>query len=57
MRNVLVTGGSRGIGLAIVRRIAAAGYNVIAVARRESDELREAIREAGEGRLRFRAFD
>ena len=43
MHNVLVTGGSRGIGLAIARRIAGAGYNVIAVARRESDELREAI--------------
>lgn len=60
MHNVLVTGGSRGIGLAISRRIAAAGYNVIAVARRESDELREAIRavtERGVGGLRFRAFD
>ena len=60
MHNVLVTGGSRGIGLAISRRIAAAGYNVIAVARRESDELREAIREAveqGVGGLHFRAFD
>lgn len=60
MHNVLVTGGSRGIGLAISRRIAAAGYNVIAVARRESDELREAIRavtERGVGGLRFRVFD
>jgi 3-oxoacyl-[acyl-carrier protein] reductase len=60
MHNVLVTGGSRGIGLAIARRIAAAGYNVIAVARRESDELREAIREVtkqGNGGLHFRAFD
>jgi 3-oxoacyl-[acyl-carrier protein] reductase len=59
MRNVLVTGGSRGIGLAISRRIAAAGYDVIAVARRESDELREAIREIkqGGGSLHFRSFD
>jgi 3-oxoacyl-[acyl-carrier protein] reductase len=60
MHNVLVTGGSRGIGLAIARRIAAAGYNVIAVARRESDELRAAIGEAakkGKGTLHFRAFD
>ena len=46
MHNVLVTGGSRGIGLAISRRLTAAGYNVIAVARRESDELGDAIREA-----------
>jgi 3-oxoacyl-[acyl-carrier protein] reductase len=59
MRNVLVTGGSRGIGLAIVRRLAAAGYNVIAVARRESDELRDAACEltAGSGGLAFRACD
>ena len=60
MHNVLVTGGSRGIGLAISRKIAAAGYNVIAVARCESDELRAAIGEAakkGKGTLHFRAFD
>jgi 3-oxoacyl-[acyl-carrier protein] reductase len=57
MRNVIVTGGSRGIGLAIARRLANAGHNVVAVARRESDELREAIREAGADRLHFTAFD
>jgi 3-oxoacyl-[acyl-carrier protein] reductase len=59
MHNVVVTGGSRGIGLAISRRIAAAGYNVIAVARRESGELNEAIREVkeGSGGFHFRAFD
>jgi 3-oxoacyl-[acyl-carrier protein] reductase len=60
MHNVVVTGGSRGIGLAIARRLAMAGYNVIAVARRESDELREATLEIvkqGRGGLKFRAFD
>src|SRR5579872_4148844 len=57
MRNVLVTGGSRGIGLAISRRLAAAGFNVIAVARRESDELRAAITEAKQGNLHFRGCD
>jgi 3-oxoacyl-[acyl-carrier protein] reductase len=60
MHNVVVTGGSRGIGLAIARRLAAAGYNVIAVARRESGELNEAIREAvkkGTGGLHFKACD
>ncbi|MBR0776393.1 SDR family NAD(P)-dependent oxidoreductase [Bradyrhizobium diazoefficiens] len=56
MHNVLVTGGSRGIGLAIGRRLAASGYNVIAAARRESDELKAAIA-AAEGRLHFRACD
>src|SRR6202012_873427 len=57
MRNVLVTGGSRGIGLAIARKLAAGGFNVIAVARRESDELRAAISEAKQGNLHFRACD
>lgn len=60
MRNVLVTGGSRGIGLAISRRLAAAGYCVIAVARNESEDLTAAIREAattGAGEIRFKAFD
>lgn len=60
MHNVVVTGGSRGIGLAISRRLAASGYNVVAVARRESDELTGAIRAAadmGKGALRFSAFD
>src|SRR5580704_10278783 len=60
MHNVLVTGGSRGIGLAIAQRLAAAGYNVIAVARSESDALRETIRDVakhGSGGLHFRACD
>ena len=60
MHNVLVTGGSRGIGLAISRKLAAAGYNVIAVARREGDDLKTAIGDVvrqGTGGLHFRAFD
>ncbi|MCK1711941.1 MULTISPECIES: SDR family NAD(P)-dependent oxidoreductase [unclassified Bradyrhizobium] len=56
MHNVLVTGGSRGIGLAIGKRLAGAGYNVIAAARRESEELKAAIAES-EGHLHFRACD
>jgi 3-oxoacyl-[acyl-carrier protein] reductase len=59
MRNVVVTGASRGIGLAIARRLAAANYNVIGVARRESDEFRSAVSEFGDGsgRLHFKALD
>ena len=60
MRNVLVTGGSRGIGLAIVKRLAAAGFGVIAVARREGDELAAATRSAsgaGQGKIAFHACD
>jgi 3-oxoacyl-[acyl-carrier protein] reductase len=59
MRNVLVTGGSRGIGLGIVRRLARTGCRVMAVARKESPELREVIDEAGRdgGSVGFTAYD
>jgi 3-oxoacyl-[acyl-carrier protein] reductase len=40
MRNVIVTGASRGLGLAIAQRLAEAGYRVIAIARSESEPLR-----------------
>lgn len=60
MRNVIVTGGSRGIGLGIVRRLSKAGYRVMALARKESSELREAIDQAassGAGSIAFTACD
>jgi 3-oxoacyl-[acyl-carrier protein] reductase len=58
--NVLVTGGSRGLGLGIAARLAMAGDQVIAVARRDSEALAAAMREVdehGTGKLHFRAFD
>jgi len=58
--NVVVTGGSRGLGLGIATRLAMAGYQVIAVARGESDQLVSAMREVhdhGTGSLHFRPFD
>jgi 3-oxoacyl-[acyl-carrier protein] reductase len=60
VRNVLVTGGSRGLGLGIARSLAAAGYGVVAIARRQSAELQLASEEAqraGLGSLAFRPFD
>ena len=60
MRNVIVTGGSRGLGLAMVRTLAAAGYSVVAVARSESAELKALAAEMVEaktGAVHFRAFD
>jgi len=60
MRSVIVTGGSRGLGLAIASRLAECGYRVIAVARRESEALRlagESVERRRCGALDFRAFD
>src|SRR5262245_49150715 len=57
MRNVIVTGGSRGLGLAISRRLAAGGYRAIAIARRETPELSEAVAESQAGGLVFTRFD
>ena len=59
MRNVIVTGGSRGIGLGIARRLAGDGDRVIALARRETPELAQAARaaEAAGGAILFRACD
>lgn len=60
MRNVLVTGGSRGLGLGISKRLAASGYRVIAVSRRETSQLKSAIEEMERdhpGSLRFIPFD
>src|SRR5271163_3556274 len=60
MRNVIVTGASRGLGLAISHALVAAGYQVIAVARTQSAELLadfESAPESAAGRLSFRACD
>jgi len=60
-RSVLVTGGSRGLGLAIARKLAGAGYQVIAVARQKNKETTEAIAQIGDGQgagsLHFAPFD
>jgi 3-oxoacyl-[acyl-carrier protein] reductase len=60
MLNIIVTGGSRGLGLGITRTLATAGYRVIAIARRESEQLASVMREMGRGEtgsLHFRPFD
>jgi 3-oxoacyl-[acyl-carrier protein] reductase len=60
MRNVVVTGGSRGLGLGIARKLAGEGYHVIAVARNQTDLLTAAMREADNehsGSFHFVPFD
>jgi 3-oxoacyl-[acyl-carrier protein] reductase len=60
MRKVIVTGGSRGLGLGIVRRLVCDGYCAIAVARQMNGALATAIEtteQSHPGALHFRPFD
>ena len=60
MPNVIVTGGSRGLGLGIAKTLRSAGHSVIAVARRESGALAAAMSEPStstEGTIHFVPFD
>ncbi len=60
MRNVLVTGASRGLGLAMAERLAGSGFSVIAVARKDSEALlaaSETARAAERGAIAFRPAD
>ncbi len=60
MGSVIVTGGSRGLGLGIARTLAGAGYHVVAIARSEGEQLAAAIAESqsqGRGAIHFVPFD
>lgn len=60
MRNVLVTGGSRGLGLGIARQLVSVGYRVIAVARKDNSEvadLRAKSETLNPGSFIFSPFD
>jgi 3-oxoacyl-[acyl-carrier protein] reductase len=60
MRNVIVTGGSRGLGLGIARKLATEGYRVIALARTDTDPLKSAMQDAeraNPGSFHFIPFD
>jgi 3-oxoacyl-[acyl-carrier protein] reductase len=60
MRNVIVTGGSRGLGLGIARKLVASGFRAIVLARKEGDEFKTAQIEAEQthpGSLHFVSFD
>jgi 3-oxoacyl-[acyl-carrier protein] reductase len=60
LRNVIVTGASRGLGLAIATTLVASGYRVLAIARSQSEPLRAlgaAAAQDGRGAVQFHAFD
>ena len=60
MTNIIVTGGSRGLGLAIAQRLARAGNTVIAVARTQSPAITAIMKTpvaAGHGPIHFQPYD
>jgi len=60
MRNVIVTGGTRGLGLGIVVRLAKAGFHPIAISRQEGEPFAAAKQQAaaaGSGSFDFVSFD
>jgi 3-oxoacyl-[acyl-carrier protein] reductase len=57
MRNVLISGGTRGVGLAIARKLADDGYRVFALGRKENPDLAAAIAAAPADALNFVPFD
>lgn len=56
---ILVTGGTRGLGLAITRRLAREGFRVVATGRRLSPALEQAMQEAAAAgqEIHFRSLD
>ena len=57
MKNVLVTGCARGLGLAVSRRLYAEGYHTIGVGRTLSGDYSGLMDAAGPGRATFHEFD
>jgi 3-oxoacyl-[acyl-carrier protein] reductase len=57
MRNVLVSGGTRGVGLAIATKLAAEGFRVFALGRKENPALKAAAAAARSGTIVFVPFD
>jgi len=56
-RNVIISGGTRGVGLAVARKLATDGYRVFALGRKESNDLTKATAEFDSGVVNFVPFD
>lgn len=57
MKNVLITGAARGLGLAIATRLAGDGYNVIGVGRSLTEEYQSLIDQSSNGHVSFEVYD
>ena len=56
-RHIVISGGSRGLGLEICRELLHDGYNISAFSRKGTPEIEELSRETGESRLFFKEVD
>lgn len=57
MKNVLITGAARGLGLAIAARLAGEGYKVIGIGRTLTEEYQALIDKATDGQVSFQPYD
>jgi len=57
MKNILLTGPSRGVGLAISKRLLDEGFSIIGVSRNLSSEYKDLIKNSKKGKAHFLEFD
>ncbi len=57
MRNILLTGPGRGLGLELTRRLLEENYRVIGVSRKLTTELQSLISQKENGQIAFKSFD
>ena len=57
MKNILLTGAARGLGLATASRLAKDGYRIIGVGRTLTDEYQALIERYERGQISFQCFD
>ncbi len=57
MKNVLITGAARGLGLAIASRLAGDGYRVIGIGRTLTTEYESLIKRTEDGHVSFQVYD
>ncbi len=57
MKNVLITGAARGLGLAIANRLGGDGYKVIGIGRTLTEEYQSLIAQSSDGQASFQPYD
>lgn len=57
MKNVLITGAARGLGLAIANRLVRDGYKVIGIGRTLTEEYQSLIDQSSDSQVSFQSYD